>query len=146
MFGGERFLHIIGNISLAHDMKAALQEADDLEPDKPVVRDAKGREILSPEEKARKEAKQREISAKVCTSIPLSITIAKRSRKPPSGKSASSNSLRTSSANWAFSRSPPPAQMTRTLRAVSGQYASLKQSTHLRASFFQNRTNGWTGS
>ena len=67
MFGGERFLPIIGNISLAHDMKAALQEADDLEPDKPVVRDAKGREILSPEEKARKEAKQREISAKVCS-------------------------------------------------------------------------------
>ncbi|KZV63053.1 DnaJ-domain-containing protein [Peniophora sp. CONT] len=64
MFGGDRFLPIIGNISLAHDMKAALQEADDLETDKPVQRDAKGREILSPEEKARKDAKQREISAK----------------------------------------------------------------------------------
>ena len=65
MFGGDRFVPIIGNISLANDMKTALQEADDLETETPVQRDAKGREILSPEEKAKREAKQRELSAKV---------------------------------------------------------------------------------
>lgn len=66
MFGGERFVPIIGHISLAKDMKTAMQEADDLtevEGGKPVLRDAKGKEILSPEEKARREEKQRKISA-----------------------------------------------------------------------------------
>lgn len=55
---------IIGNISLARDMKTALQEADDAEGEDeqtqtPRVKDAKGREILSPEEKAKKEEKDR---------------------------------------------------------------------------------------
>ena len=57
---------IIGNISLARDMKTALQEAEDAEADgeanndgKPRLKDAKGREILSPEEKAKKEEKDR---------------------------------------------------------------------------------------
>lgn len=64
MFGGERFVPIIGHISLAKDMKAALQEADEEgEGDKPVQRDAKGREILSPEEKARREEKARKAAA-----------------------------------------------------------------------------------
>jgi len=65
IFGGERFVPIIGNISLARDMKTALQEAEDAEADDDKndgrlrLKDAKGREILSPEEKAKKEEKER---------------------------------------------------------------------------------------
>ena len=59
IFGGER---IIGTISLAKDMKSALQEAEDGEEadessGPPRLKDAKGRDILSPEERARKEKK-----------------------------------------------------------------------------------------
>lgn len=62
---------IIGQISLARDMKAALQEAEDAELEgesvdgKKVIRDAKGREILSDEEKAKKEEKRRKAAAEV---------------------------------------------------------------------------------
>ncbi|TCD67705.1 hypothetical protein EIP91_012001 [Steccherinum ochraceum] len=66
IFGGDRFIPIIGHISLAKDMKTALQEADEMEggeEGKAVARDAKGREILSPEEKAKKEEKQRKVAA-----------------------------------------------------------------------------------
>ncbi|KAK7681702.1 hypothetical protein QCA50_015049 [Cerrena zonata] len=62
IFGGERFIPIIGHISLAKDMKTALQEADELDENgnvKGVIRDAKGREIISPEEKARRDEKAR---------------------------------------------------------------------------------------
>ena len=68
IFGGDRFVPIIGHISLARDMKAALQEAEEMEEDaegKPIPRDAKGREILSPEEKARREEKARKAAAEV---------------------------------------------------------------------------------
>ncbi|KAH9939664.1 DnaJ-domain-containing protein [Epithele typhae] len=61
IFGGDRFVPIIGHISLAKDMKSALQEEEG--EGEVVQRDAKGREILSPEEKARREEKQRKISA-----------------------------------------------------------------------------------
>lgn len=71
IFGGERFVSIIGQISLGQDMKAALQEAEDAQAEeeggKKVVRDAKGREILSEEEKARKEEKDRKAAAEVCS-------------------------------------------------------------------------------
>lgn len=79
IFGGERFLPIIGQISLARDMKAALQEAEDAEEGegtgasgsgeggRKVIRDAKGREILSEEERAKKEAKARKVAAEVCS-------------------------------------------------------------------------------
>ncbi|KDR71833.1 hypothetical protein GALMADRAFT_253605 [Galerina marginata CBS 339.88] len=65
IFGGERFVPIIGHISLARDMKTALQEAEDAEGDEEdsqgpkMVKDAKGRDVLSPEEKAKKEEKDR---------------------------------------------------------------------------------------
>lgn len=68
IFGGDRFVPIIGHISLARDMKAALQEAEEMEEDaegKPIQRDAKGREILSPEEKARRDEKARKAAAEV---------------------------------------------------------------------------------
>ncbi|KAI0804553.1 DnaJ-domain-containing protein [Irpex lacteus] len=63
IFGGERFIPIIGHISLARDMKAALQEEDEEDPNKPVQRDAKGKEILSPEEKTKREEKARKAQA-----------------------------------------------------------------------------------
>lgn len=53
-------------------MKAALQEAEDAEEGgeteggKKVIRDNKGREILSEEEKAKKEEKARKVAAEVC--------------------------------------------------------------------------------
>ncbi|KAF9522873.1 X-domain of DnaJ-containing-domain-containing protein [Crepidotus variabilis] len=64
IFGGERFIPIIGNISLAKDMKSALQEAEDAEGEeeeekRPKIKDEKGREILSPEEKAKRDEKER---------------------------------------------------------------------------------------
>lgn len=64
IFGGERFIPIIGNISLAKDMKSALQEAEESEEldennGKLRLKDAKGRDILTPEEKAKKEEKDR---------------------------------------------------------------------------------------
>ncbi|KAI0776912.1 DnaJ-domain-containing protein [Trametes elegans] len=62
IFGGERFVPIIGHISLARDMKAALQEEGENEGEN-VQRDAKGREILSPEEKARRDEKARKAAA-----------------------------------------------------------------------------------
>jgi len=65
IFGGERFLPIIGHISLARDMKTALQEADEAEGEdgKQVKRDAKGKEILTEEEKARKDEKEKKATA-----------------------------------------------------------------------------------
>lgn len=62
IFGGERFTPIIGDISLARDMKTALQEAEEAEGEAP-PKDAKGRDIMSPEEKAKKEEKERKKAA-----------------------------------------------------------------------------------
>jgi curved DNA-binding protein CbpA len=68
IFGGERFTPIIGTISLARDMKAALQEADEAEQEEQEkagtrILDAKGRPIVSDEERAAKELKARAKSA-----------------------------------------------------------------------------------
>lgn len=66
-------------------MKAALQEADDAEGEdsKAVTRDARGKEIPTEEEKARKEEKERKAAAEV--TCPFSILVAtsnKFVRKP----------------------------------------------------------------
>jgi curved DNA-binding protein CbpA len=66
MFGGDRFEPLIGRISLAHDMKSALQEADDAEGEGGTAEkklDAKGREIISPEEKAKRDEKAKKEAA-----------------------------------------------------------------------------------
>ncbi|OAX36162.1 DnaJ-domain-containing protein [Rhizopogon vinicolor AM-OR11-026] len=65
MFGGERFAPIIGQISLAKDMKSALQEVEEAEGEdgQEVKRDAKGKEILSEEEKARRDEKEKKATA-----------------------------------------------------------------------------------
>jgi DnaJ-class molecular chaperone len=63
IFGGDKFLPIIGQISLARDMKSALQEAEEASDDaaggKAKVMDANGREVISPEEQARRKEKER---------------------------------------------------------------------------------------
>jgi DnaJ domain len=69
IFGGDRFVPIIGTISLAKDMKTALQEAED---NTDVPKDAKGKEILSPEEKARRDEKAKKVSAEVSILLPRS--------------------------------------------------------------------------
>ncbi|KAJ3711432.1 X-domain of DnaJ-containing-domain-containing protein [Lentinula guzmanii] len=67
IFGGERFVGIIVQISLARDMKAALQEVEDAEEteggDASRIQDGKGRPVLSEEEKAKKEEKKRKKAA-----------------------------------------------------------------------------------
>lgn len=57
-------------------MKAALQEADEAEAEgggseSPRMKDAKGRDILSPEEKARKDERTRKLSAEARQSYVL---------------------------------------------------------------------------
>ena len=83
IFGGERFMPIIGQISLARDMKTALQEADEAEGEegKEVKRDAKGKEIISDEEKARRDEKEKKANAEVipdldhrCIDSPKTLT------------------------------------------------------------------------
>ena len=122
IFGGERFVPIIGEISLGREMKTALQEADDLET--PVQRDAKGREILSPEEKARRDEKQRQVSAKVRFSRRIHVLISQRRRKLPCVRSVSNSSLRISSASWGSSPNPLLDQKIKMLPTVSVQFAS----------------------
>jgi hypothetical protein len=101
-------LPFIGHLSLARDMKTALQEADEAEGEgaTPVVRDAKGREIISPEEKAKRDEKARKVSAEVRLlrrHRPVAIDRAASYRKPRRGKSACKNSLIICVTSWAFS-------------------------------------------
>ncbi|KAJ7578995.1 DnaJ-domain-containing protein [Mycena floridula] len=68
IFGGERFEDIFGKISLARDMKSALQEAEEAdelqgEGSGKTIKDAKGREILTDEERKKKEEKDKKKSA-----------------------------------------------------------------------------------
>ncbi|KIK69487.1 hypothetical protein GYMLUDRAFT_35551 [Collybiopsis luxurians FD-317 M1] len=70
IFGGDRFVSIIGQISLARDMKAALQEAEEAEEagdseggNRLQDGKTKGKPVLSEEEKAKKEEKDRKKAA-----------------------------------------------------------------------------------
>ncbi|KAI0704968.1 DnaJ-domain-containing protein [Cytidiella melzeri] len=82
IFGGERFIPIIGHISLAKDMKVALQEEDEEgESGKIVQRDAKGKEILSPEERQRRDEKAKKAQAEVSFDIPKAAAREERVRK-----------------------------------------------------------------
>lgn len=84
IFGGERFVPIIGHISLARDMKSAMQEVDEEDenssdalahvsasgssgPTSPRL-GKNGKPQLSPEEKARKDEKARAAAAEVVPS------------------------------------------------------------------------------
>ena len=120
IFGGERFLPFIGQLSLARDMKTALQEADATEGDDgatPVQRDAKGREIISPEEKAKRDEKARKTAAEVRLHRgrgPVAVDRAALCRKRRRGRSACRNSLRICVTSSAFSQRVPLAQPTPT--------------------------------
>ncbi|CAL1706376.1 unnamed protein product [Somion occarium] len=116
IFGGERFVPIIGHISFAKDLKKALQGADELGVEnKNVQRDAKGREGLSPEEKARREEK------------------AKRSllsfihRKQLIVRNECKNSSRTLKGSSVSSPSPLLDPMILKSSKVTGRYVSSKQ-------------------
>ncbi|KAH6904005.1 chaperone regulator [Coprinopsis sp. MPI-PUGE-AT-0042] len=58
IFGGERFVPIIGHSGLAMEMKAALQEDDDGEEEEK-EKDKKDVKLMTPEERARKEERDR---------------------------------------------------------------------------------------
>lgn len=68
MFGGEKFVAIIGHLSLAKDMKTALQD-DDEEPEASTSTGEPGapavKKVLTPEEKAKKDEKNQRIIAQV---------------------------------------------------------------------------------
>ena len=116
IFGGERFMPIIGQISLAKDMKAALQEEeDDGGGDKPVQRDAKGREILSPEERAKKDEKARKAAAEVGTGISSTETerLRRRHRKLRHAQKGFRSSWRTWKGSLAYSLNQLKVRMNR---------------------------------
>lgn len=95
-------------------MKTALQEAEDAE-EEAHPKDAKGRDILSPEERAKKEEKERQKAAEVRVSHTPYMwprVLVSTHRKLLQERSEWNSSLRTSLANLGFSRSPPLAQMT----------------------------------
>jgi hypothetical protein len=107
-------LPFIGRLSLARDMKTALQEADEAEGESStaVVRDAKGREIISPEEKAKRDEKARKVSAEVRLHPrrgPVAVDRAALCRKLRRGRSVYRSSLRHCVTSWAFSLRAPPA-------------------------------------
>ncbi|THU93533.1 DnaJ-domain-containing protein [Dendrothele bispora CBS 962.96] len=62
IFGGERFIPIIGQISLARDMKTALQEAEDAEDESGDAKKLKDK-MMSEEEKAKKAEKDKKKAA-----------------------------------------------------------------------------------
>ena len=116
IFGGERFLPLIGQLSLARDMKSALQEADEAtgEGASPVARDAKGREIVSPEEKAKRDEKARKAAAEVRLHHgrgAAAVDWAASCRKLRHGRSACGSSSTTCNINLASSLKMPLGQM-----------------------------------
>ena len=122
IFGGERFLPLIGHLSLTRDMKTAFQEADATEGADgatPVQRDAKGREIISPEEKAKRDEKVRKVAAEVrpglhCSRGPVAVDRAALCRKRRRGRSACRSSSRICVTSSAFSQRMSLAQLTPT--------------------------------
>lgn len=98
IFGGERFIPIIGEISLAKDMKSALQDEDNSES---IPRDANGREIVSPEEKAKREEKARKVTAEVFTFPSVVYTNSHHTpcRKLPRGSSVLTSLWRSLNGN-----------------------------------------------
>ena len=68
MFGGERFRDLVGEMSIGKDMKDAMEleqeEAEQLAANGPRAVDAKGKPIFTPEEIARKKARQEALAEK----------------------------------------------------------------------------------
>ncbi len=75
IFGGERFKPLIGELSLARDMKSAMQEADDPETSTAVTRPGEKR-VLSPDERLKKDEKEKVRQAEVrCIHERLNINV-----------------------------------------------------------------------
>ena len=128
IFGGERFAPLIGQLSLARDMKSALQEADEAagEGAAPVARDAKGREIISPEEKARRDEKTRKAAAEVRVHHSRGANAVDRvasCRKLRHGRSVCRSSLTPCSTNLASSPKMPLGQTTPKSWSHGGRFA-----------------------
>ena len=107
MFGGEKFVPIIGHLSLARDMKTALQEDDDGE----ATTSTGQKKIMSPEDKAKKDEKNQKVIAEVCCDIfkpRLGLPNALR-RKRKSERSVSPSSWKHSHASLVYSPSLLPA-------------------------------------
>ena len=119
IFGEECFLPLIGQLSLAWDMKTALQEVDETEGEGAavVVRDAKGHEIISPEEKAKRDEKAHKVAVEVClhrSHGPVAVDQAALYRKRPCGRSMCRSLLNICATSLAFSQRVPPALLTPT--------------------------------
>lgn len=104
----------IGQLSLARDMKTALQEADETEGEGTTLalRDAKGREIITLEEKARRDEKARKAAAEVRLRRgrgPAAVDQAALCRKRRCVRRACRSSLRICVTSSASSRRTPPA-------------------------------------
>lgn len=107
----------IGRLSLARDMKTALQEADEAEGEgsTAVVRDAKGREVISPEEKAKRDEKARKVAAEVRLHRrrgPVAVDRAALCRKLRRGRSVYRSLSRLCATSWVFSLRMPLAWTT----------------------------------
>jgi DnaJ-class molecular chaperone len=70
LFGGEKFVPIIGNISLGRDMKTALQEND---TDEAGTKKVKSETDMAPNEKAKKDEKSKQEALEVRTIHKCSI-------------------------------------------------------------------------
>lgn len=70
IFGGERFEDIFGKISLAKDMKTALQEAEEAEDDSTKIQNGKS---TNEDERMRKEEKDKKKAAEVKLSTVLNL-------------------------------------------------------------------------
>lgn len=129
IFGGERFVPLIGQLSLARDMKSALQEADEAAGEEgaaPVARDAKGREIISPEEKAKRDEKARKVAAEVRVHHgrgAAAVDWAASCRKLRHGRSACRSSSTPCSTNWAYSQKMPLGRTTPKSWSRGGRFA-----------------------
>ena len=105
MFGGDKFVPIIGHLSLARDMKTALQEDEDGE----ATTSPGQKKILSPEEKLKKDEKNQKLIAEVCNiyhDISISQIPNALRRKRKSEKNASPSSWKHSHASLVYSPSP----------------------------------------
>jgi hypothetical protein len=118
-------------------MKAALQEADEAddikegeggEGSKKRIRDAKGREVLSEEERAKKEEKERQKAAEVSVFSFQLDTQTDKLRKRRCARKEYKSLLITLSGNWAFSPSRRRALMIKMSCRAGGRYPSWRLS------------------
>jgi hypothetical protein len=121
---------LIGQLSLARDMKSALQEADEAaaegEGAAPVARDAKGREIISPEEKAKRDEKARKAAAEVRVHHgrgAAAVDWAASCRKLRHGRSVCRNLSTPCSTNLAYSPKMPLGRTTQKSWSRGGRFA-----------------------